>query len=638
MPNACEIPLSLSELDLPAADLARLAAYVPTSLDTEVWETCREDVWRVVVNAKPTGRVHAIRLAGALTTLLGVAEFTGGDIETLLTKDRVAATGSHLKRTGLSDGSWNNTRGRLNRLQKNVKSPTLLDPPTPSREALPPYTHEEVDRLLAAVRHVLAPDRYADVLTYGLGAGAAIPEVYMAVPTADGLDVDGTPVAWTGHWAGLGSAGLHEVTADDWAAAKTFVDSQPTLPSLCHRRLRRTWLVGLLSQPETFTAVVADHELRRRELDSAAPHLPVPTAEDNAALRNADVAARCGTSPGSDDPKEDQMARRRPNTRSAAAARRAREELLTSAPVPLPTELEEQLQTYQPRPLAVRAHWPTIRPVVVQIMRAATHVTGAGSFTDHLTTVTKLAAWAADQDLPVTLPDLMRYELIERYIAAGMAGKTDSSINTRRWRLKSLAHHVNPGPDAPPPDTPIPKSSVKAPYSSAERAAIVRIATTQPNPRIGRQLCLCVGLGLGAGLDARDFNDLRRRDIVEDADGLTVHVRGDRERVVPVRRDMEDLVRFGIDGVPPARLLVGTTKERRKATYKVYEQAVALGDPPPMVQSRMRTTWLADLLVNPVPLHVILTAAGLASTRSLTEIAAMIDAPGDTEMLRGSDQ
>ena len=148
-----------------------------------------------------------------------------------------------------------------------------------------------------------------------------------------------------------------------------------------------------------------------------------------------------------------------------------------------------------------------------------------------------------------------------------------------------------------------------------------------------------MGLGLGAGLDAQDFNDLRTQHIEDRGDdGIIVKVPGPHGRSVPVRRRYEDLVRRGLDGVQPGHLIVGSRTNRRRATNIVYQQAVALGAAPEMLQSRMRTTWLADLMVNPVPLAAILNAAGLKSARTLTEIAGMIDVQLDGDSLRGTDR
>jgi hypothetical protein len=54
-------------------------------------------------------------------------------------------------------------------------------------------------------------------------------------------------------------------------------------------------------------------------------------------------------------------------------------------------------------------------------------------------------------------------------------------------------------------------------------------------------------------------------------------------------------------------------------------------DCPRIEARRLRTTWLTWLVTNRVPLNVILSAAGLTSARSLTDLIAALppSEPGD---------
>lgn len=255
--------------------------------------------------------------------------------------------------------------------------------------------------------------------------------------------------------------------------------------------------------------------------------------------------------------------------------------------------------------------------MAIRVLRAS-EITGKGSLKHHRTALVYYLAWCEDVGYPLSSPDTMTYQIIDRYIRNGIPDL--DSRKDYRWRLRSLAHHANPGPDAPRHE-PVGYASVKPNYTDREMADIRFIALNQRTPRLRRQLCACVGLGRGAGLDASDIRDLYRRDVDDlGADGIRVNVHGKRPRTVWVRREWEDLVRVGIDGLTPGRLVLGRKKDRRNLVGKIVEQADLLGDAPHIEQNRLRATWLVDLMTDHVPIAVILQAAGLESARTITDL------------------
>jgi hypothetical protein len=98
-----------------------------------------------------------------------------------------------------------------------------------------------------------------------------------------------------------------------------------------------------------------------------------------------------------------------------------------------------------------------------------------------------------------------------------------------------------------------------------------------------------------------------------------VRFHGPRPRVVPVRRVAEKLVRDAIAGRAPDELVIGRDIGRRNTAARIID-AAALYKVPHIEPSRMRTTWLADLMTDPIPLAVILQAAGLKSARTLVDV------------------
>ena len=61
-------------------------------------------------------------------------------------------------------------------------------------------------------------------------------------------------------------------------------------------------------------------------------------------------------------------------------------------------------------------------------------------------------------------------------------------------------------------------------------------------------------------------------------------------------------------------------------------------DVPHIDAARLRTTWLAELMGEPVPLNVLLAAAGLRSARTITDLFRMLtpeELTAASDVLRG---
>lgn len=317
------------------------------------------------------------------------------------------------------------------------------------------------------------------------------------------------------------------------------------------------------------------------------------------------------------------MATKRP---SKAAVRRRMKELSTETPAPpLPAAVEDLLAGYTPRSLTAE-QWERCRPFVLDAL-ARSRPDAIEAARQRLVALVQFAGWAMERDYALDRKVLLTADRIEAFTATAVASK--STAQNYRSKLRGIANIVNPVGMGPQVATRIAKRTLKAPYTAREVAAIVRIARTQPSPKVGRQLRACVGLGLGAGLDSQDLKDLRVRQVVDHGrDGIRIDVTGPRPRSVWVRADHEELVRSGLEGLKPGSLVIGTKTNRKHVASKVFEAAHILGDAPAFEQSRMRTTWLATLLQDRLPLAVIMDAAGLHSARTLTEIVTYLDRTG----------
>lgn len=329
------------------------------------------------------------------------------------------------------------------------------------------------------------------------------------------------------------------------------------------------------------------------------------------------------------------MGTRRP---SKAEIRRQREQLHVEPPLPdIDPTIAAYINRYTPRDVDADV-WEAVRPFVVDTLRryAPKHLEAGRQ---RLTALAAYAVWAHGRGLDITRARLLDVDLIEAFTTTADLGKTAAA--NYRSRLRGITNELNPAGAGAQVVSRHAHRAVKAPYTAREVAAIVRIANTQPSATTGRQLRVCVGLGLGAGLSSKDLKPLRGRDVTDQGEsGIMVRVPQGQPRTVWVRRRFEPMVRSGLDGVRAGGLLLGRNADRRNVAAKVFEHAHILGDHAPhFEQSRMRTTWLADLLADGVPLPVIMDAAGLDSARSLTDLLPHLTVEAEVSApLRGVDR
>ncbi|MDE3204884.1 MAG: hypothetical protein KGQ66_11790 [Acidobacteriota bacterium] len=238
---------------------------------------------------------------------------------------------------------------------------------------------------------------------------------------------------------------------------------------------------------------------------------------------------------------------------------------------------------------------------------------------------------------PLALEELLDVGLVDTYDAhLAAAGVPDGSRATRRSVLRRALRSL----DATERPAPIAYQPVAGPYTAAECAAFVRLARHQPSPARRRELSFVVGLGLGAGLDGRDLRHVARDsfadvDLGETSPGLVVTVAGgDRPRSVVVRRAYEPLVREALASHDAARRgrtasILGRSQSRRNITTPVMEHAVTARatETVAIEVNRLRATWLVAAMCAPIPLGVLLAAAGLRSARSLCDLLSHCPAP-----------
>lgn len=308
----------------------------------------------------------------------------------------------------------------------------------------------------------------------------------------------------------------------------------------------------------------------------------------------------------------------------AAARRMALEVRSRQQGRQLPTELQQLLDDYSPASITPTT-FEAVKPTMIGVMRRTT-TTGAEKFRQQRQYVAQLAAWSHEHGLPLEPELLLTVGRISAFITSPRcAHLSDASRADLRSDLLEIAKQANPVYDGIPRPQPIPRPRVKPPYLPGEVATIVRVARNQDTTGRRRSMCAAVGLGLGAGLDSTDIKPLRRRHIVDvSVDEMDVHVPGRRPRIVPIRAQYIALVREGLVGLRPNDLVIGRTEDRKDVVNRVVAHAVIPTTCPHIEQTRLRATYLSELIQISIPLLDLLDAAGLKSVQTLVDIARYV--------------
>jgi integrase len=238
----------------------------------------------------------------------------------------------------------------------------------------------------------------------------------------------------------------------------------------------------------------------------------------------------------------------------------------------------------------------------------------------------RLAGWAIALGLEPVPQVLLHPSVIERFTAHA-PGLTGVTRRTLRTNLRFLARTVVPA--LCPAGAPLPREHAKAPYTAAEIAGYLALASAQPTLARRMRAAALVCLGAGAGLIRADLRAVRGTDIICRSGGVLVEVRGARPRAVPV------LARYHGPLLESARfageqLVTGGTDPARHNITNPLARSLAGGTGLPALDtSRLRATWLADC-AELLGLATFLHAAGITCSQRLGDIIAALR-PGDED-------
>lgn len=318
-----------------------------------------------------------------------------------------------------------------------------------------------------------------------------------------------------------------------------------------------------------------------------------------------------------------------------------------------PTDLTTQIDSFVPagNPPGWRRVAGEVRAAVAQVTLTVTYPAA-----ELMGVLTKLALFADAEGYPLQASLWLSREYIERFIAIGCAHLGEATRANYRSKLLRLREALLGGDCRTGTPAKLSGSAASRPYTAAERAALWAWASGQPTEELRSGLTVLLALGLGCGLDSSEVIPLRVQDVSvatahaepsdSDENPLIVAVRGRRARLVVCRRPWE-------------RVLTGQARHARQrsggsAGYLFRPNAATRGgnivtnfiarsqsapDTPPLKTTRLRSTWLVDLIEAGLPLPVIVAAAGLGTLHSLSRVLPYVrgaDPASAVHLLRGS--
>lgn len=585
--------------------------YKPRRFPMDQWPAWWDQVTSLAAAAYPDNASVARGLAGDLCDLITVSKAPPGTpLIALLSEQNIGLVALDRKRRRMDAGGINAGTTRLRRLRD-----TSLDmpPAAPQPRATTMFRRQIADLTVLAV---FAEDNVAQL--------AAI--LYEALLGPGPIPVD-CPIT--------------EVDFKQFAAhARALGYGQWRWR---WRDLRTEAMRWRFTQNRSVMDVLADLDVPAKSLDIVASVDWRAEFSDVTAVRGCgNVNAPCRWKVVSESMStplakpQPQPQRRRISKAEIKRRTAALVEARDSAAAPLSDNLEVILATWEPRADLLDPHlWPAVRDLARDIMRRS-HFRGPENFTKALRSITVHLGWCYRQGYEMDIDSVLATSAINQHVTHMRLTYKDSSVAKMRSQLTSIAKQVSLSPDAPVKGQKIEHWSVKPPYTEAEVRAILRRLDLLVDAKTRAALQTAVTLGLGAGLDTRDIADMTRAHISDlDDQGICVDVPGTRPRRVWLRHEYEDLLRTGIAGLTRNEPVLGR-RMHKDSVRDLYKSIQPIGDGPIIQQGRLRNTWIATLMMEPIALWTVLKAAGLTGARTLADIAQFITPVEDERGTRGA--
>jgi integrase len=242
----------------------------------------------------------------------------------------------------------------------------------------------------------------------------------------------------------------------------------------------------------------------------------------------------------------------------------------------------------------------------------------------------KLAGFGERAGLELSERVLLDRSVIERFVLVGCPAVSPATRRTLRTNLRALARSVARYPEPAP--VALVRERAKAPYSSAEIDAYLRLAACQSTEARRMRATALICLGAGAGIIAGELRALRGRDIAGRAGGVLVIVSGRRARSVPVlERYHEPLLEAA--WFAGERLICGGQDPGRRNISDELSAALSTDSALPRLQAgRLRSSWLVEC-ARAIGLSAFMQAAGITCSQRLGDLAGQLPAASEHELV-----
>jgi len=267
--------------------------------------------------------------------------------------------------------------------------------------------------------------------------------------------------------------------------------------------------------------------------------------------------------------------------------------------------------------------WGIVRPVAIDACRAADYKSVASAL-QCLSAVTYFLVWAHSQDIALDLEQVFVPSHVERYCATALKHLSTETRSTRRGYLRRVGRACTKrAPWTPDPKPFASNHAILPPYSPEEVEALWAAAQNQATPHRQRVATAILTLGLGAGLKAGEMLHVTAETVARHPHDPRLVVVLTADRVVPVRAQYVPALLDLCERYPEGSL-VGKWKVTAKDPLGALRQNIQWPEWVAFRPSRLRTTWMADVLADDVRISEFMKIAGTVSSKSLEVIAPYV--------------
>jgi hypothetical protein len=276
-----------------------------------------------------------------------------------------------------------------------------------------------------------------------------------------------------------------------------------------------------------------------------------------------------------------------------------------------PEEVVASMKRYSPQ--GNLGEWVSIRDFVFDAA-----VLTAASTTYSVDRVLKVSSlfvrWAvAEQGVPMDAGAVFARHVIEIYCST--LDLSDGTVATYRSLLIAVADVVAPE-ENPERFTPLARRKIKPPYSDLEMRKFRSWATGQKTETGIHKAKVMLSLSAGAGLWPAEIKLVQPEDIVADDLGVTVQVRGDVPRTVPVLHTWEQWALSGAAARPAGTPLwgaIGKVAQNKNLLTEFTSKSIGISP----TNARLRATWIVTHLSLGTPMKALVRAGGMTQFGNL---------------------